>query len=313
MSEGDSPSSQPRIDAAEQIKANNWRQGSILPGRLVQVLDKTGALNMDAENASQASLFSQIVPPILSKCFSISNSASASSGVWVVITHDCDVTNHSLDLEPFVEIVFGELISQQEKDGNKEWGKNSRVLQIASPVGLYEETSFLEFNANTRVAVPRRFLAEFQPADSRLPAETVERFRSWFAKRYVRRGFADTFNERTRKAVSKLRKKFKKTGHLVSGVYLLVADDELEGDYEVIVWVAMRTADYDNSSKRKDANVLMGTIEAELDGCDGVTVLDSELRSEAEISLDDLRLMKRWDFDDLTLRDEPQDTIPPQV
>ncbi len=205
------------------------------------------------------------------------------------------------------------MISLQEKDGNKEWGKNSRVLQIAAPDGLYVETSFLEFNANTRVAVPRRFLAEFHPAAARLPAETVERFRSWFAKRYVRRGFADTFNERTRKAVSKLRKKFKKTGHLVSGVYLLVADDELEGDYEVIVWVAMRTADYDNSSKRKDANVLMGTIEAELDGCDGVTIVNSELRSETEISLDDLRRMKRWDFDDLTLRDEPQDTIPPEV
>ncbi len=48
MSDRDSPESQPTIDAAAQIKANHWRQGSILSSHLVQVLDKAGALNIDA-------------------------------------------------------------------------------------------------------------------------------------------------------------------------------------------------------------------------------------------------------------------------
>ena len=54
----------------------------------------------------------------------------------------------------------------------------------------------------------------------------------------------------------------------------------------------------------------MRTIEAELDNCDGIDVVQSELRSESQVSLAELRLLKRWDFDDLTLRDDDPDAIP---
>ena len=42
---------------------------------------------------------------------------------------------------------------------------------------------------------------------------------------------------------------------------------------------------------------------ARLDDCDGIEVLESSLKSEVDVTLDDLRVLKRWDsVDDLSLR-----------
>jgi hypothetical protein len=267
---------------AEQIKQSGWRQGSILSDDLVASLVAVDALPEFSE-----------------------------AGRWVVVSHDCDVTNASLSAEPRVELIFGERICLEKKDGNKEWGKNSRLLQVSDPLKNAGQEHF-QFNAHHRFWIPRQCLIGHRPADQILTLETVHRLAIWLTKRYIRSAFPDEFNERTRPAVNRLRKKFKKSGDLLTGVYVLVEDVELatDEDYKIIVCGVMRDQQFADHAMREAATKLQNLIEAELDKCDGIAIVQSDLRSESQISLAELRLLKRWDFDDLTLRDEDSDAIP---
>ena len=55
---------------------------------------------------------------------------------------------------------------------------------------------------------------------------------------------------------------------------------------------------------------MLGAIEAAFAGCDSVHLKACELRSEADVSVDDLLRLKRWDYDDLTFRIGGSDDFP---
>ncbi|MEZ6115545.1 MAG: hypothetical protein R3C28_03075 [Pirellulaceae bacterium] len=187
-------------------------------------------------------------------------------------------------------------------------GKNARKLQIEFDDKTYE------FDAATRMMLPRVLLAQHTPRQYQLDRETVQHIISWVARKYIRSAFPDEFNERIRPAANKLRKVFKKQGGLLSAIFLTVSDEEFgrDQDYELVIFGAMRVLDHNDSKKRREAQKLVDKIEAELEQCDGIEVESSELRSEAEISLADIRVMKRWENDiDLTLREEGEDAVPP--
>ena len=54
------------------------------------------------------------------------------------------------------------------------------------------------------------------------------------------------------------------------------------------------------TKKRTSAQTLLDRVEAIFGTCSGVGDCITELRSEAELSLHDMRTLKRWDFDDLS-------------
>ncbi|EAQ82794.1 hypothetical protein DSM3645_10352 [Blastopirellula marina DSM 3645] len=93
---------------------------------------------------------------------------------------------------------------------------------------------------------------------------------------------------------------------------MVVVDDELEEDetYKIIVYAVMHDDEYASSSSRKAAQLLVDQVESRLSGCEGVTVEIACLKPEAEITLSDLRLLKRWDFDYLSLRDPDSEDLP---
>jgi len=267
---------------AEKVKFNGWRQGSILTDGLVtELAEKSLLRDLDKTN-----------------------------GKWVVLSHDCDVTNHSLTLEPNVEVIFGAMIDEDQRDGNKELGKSGRVLQSAGSVVDGVETR-LEFSIHDRICFARDLLLNHRPSDLTLKIETVYRLAAWVAKRYTRRGFADDFNARVRPCVKKLPKKFKKNGDVVSAIYLLVDDDEkpVNEAYEIEVWVVMRTEDYKDLTKRDQATGLLNDLESAFESATGIDIKGTDVKSEQDVSLDDIRVMKRWDFDDLTLKDGLQEEI----
>ena len=104
---------------------------------------------------------------------------------------------------------------------------------------------------------------------------------------------------------------FKKNGDVVSAIYLLVDDDEkpLNEAYEIEVWVVMRTEDYKDLTKRDQATGLLNDLESAFEAATGIEVKGTDVKSEQDVSLDDIRVMKRWDFDDLTLKDGLQEEI----
>lgn len=271
-------------DDASPVKANGWRQGSILPKPLIAKLRDQGTLPTDWSDET----------------------------VLIVVSHDCDVTNVSFTAEPFVELIAAHAIYSSDRKGHMQWGKNPRRYQFTSGIGGHE--SHYELSVHDKLTIPRTRLVDYQPdADRVLGTEDVRSICAWIAKRYTRAAFPDAFNERTRKAINDLRKSFKANGHLLTGIYILVQDDELDADdpYEVTVWATMRENRFANHDERAEAQKLVNEIESALASCKGIDIIATELRAESEVSLSDLRLLKRWDFDDLSLRDLSKSEIPP--
>ena len=266
---------------AREIKENGWRQGSILSKHLVDTLVDKKVL--------------------VSPC----------NGVWIVISHDCDVTNESLTLEPNVELLFARSLEPNEIDGNRMWGKNSRVIQFKSDSLLSIAVAF-ECDCQERVLIKREWLLGRKPPTYDLESEIKLLIANWLAKRYRRASFADSFNERTRGATNKIRRKAKKVAELITGIYLLVVDDELppETDYDIIVIATMRNQDYENIDNQEAAVAFLGEIESRFSESDGINVVHAELRSEAELSLAEFLKLRRWDFDDLTVRHEGPEKLP---
>lgn len=265
---------------AQQVKVNGWRQGSVLGNALVQEITGAGKLP-----------------------------SHSGEGKWIVISHDCDVTNGSFENEPNVELLYAKVLSDDEIDGNRNWAKNTRLLQFESNVP--PGPVVYGCDANQRMVVHREPLSRHKPAPQAIEASLVGLIANWIAKRYRRAAFPDNFNIRTTRAASKIRDKAKKKGKWISGIYLLVSDDELPFNkiYDVILIATMRVTDYSDEHARKSATELLGVIESAFASCQGVNLVASELRSESDVSIDDLLRLKRWDYDDLTMRHEGPDAF----
>ena len=222
------------------VKENGWRQGCVLRPTLVRRLIKDGAIHtrIQPDNRQSTDFFRGLLV-YLTNCFGRLRhvkALNADTDLWIVVSHDCDVTNSDFAAEPWVELLRLKL--SPEKKGDLHWGKNPRRYQLAdSTTG-----SLLEVEIHDLVRVSRWYLADDVPDDARrLDELNVRRLVRWIAQRYVRSAFADAFNDRTRPAVKRLAKHFKRNGHLLTGIYLTVSDEELDRgkDYEIDVCATM--------------------------------------------------------------------------
>jgi hypothetical protein len=273
----------PADDDVSCIRDNGWRQGSIFPATLTSQLREQNHLT-DAEDGD----------------------------LFFVLSHDCDVTNNRLDVEPYCDVVRVRCVPQDMKDGTRFWGKSPRRYQFSddsSGTDLY-----FEVRIHDVARIPRRCLVGATPDDTwHFSRENIHSICRWISRRYVRASFPDAFNERTARALQNVRQSLKRHGDVLEGLYVVVADDELAAgqDYEIIVWVTMREELYRSPEHRTKAQRLVDEFETHLADCDGICVSEVELRSEADVSLADIRKLKRWDFDDLSLRTGSESTLPP--
>jgi hypothetical protein len=237
----------------------------------------------------------------------------ATCELWIVVSHDCDVCNSNIEAEPFVEVVPARIVEEGGRDGNKNWGKNPRKIQFA--LQRQDESVHYEVSIHDLTRIPKTFLSIPPDASDSIDAENLNAIIRWISKRYIRASFPDNFNDRTRPAVRALRKELKQRGRLLTGIYMIVDDEELENenDYEIIVWATMRDQNYGNPDERQHAQALVDQIEAQFVACEGIDITAIELRAESEVSLADLYLLKRWDFDDLSLRDSEDSEFPPNA
>ncbi|UFP94871.1 hypothetical protein [Gloeobacter morelensis] len=258
-----------------------WRQGSILSPDLVkEVLERCKL----GEKVGEQSLL-------------------------IVVTHDCDLNNVSFDNEPFFEFLVAEERNLPREDGNLTWGKNPRKLQFTLEGRVYEVSIHDRFKA------PREMLLAGAPApDKALASQLVRSICQWIAKRYSRAVFADTFNERLRPVKRDMKKKLQQHGARITGIYAAVTNEELGEDksYKVAIRATMQDQDFDNWEVRKEAQKGFDMVIAKIDSCEGIDVVDDELLPERDLSLSDLHLLKRWDFDDLSYSQGDEDTIAPE-
>jgi hypothetical protein len=261
-----------------RIKGLGWRQGSIVPPELAGQISE--AAKLPAMDPAQ--------------------------DLVIVVSHDCDVTHNSLSDEPHVELLLAKLRPETTVDGSLRHGRNPRRLQFRVRVG--GEVRLAEARGHERILVDRQELLGHRPDPRRvLDGGAPGEIANWLAKRYIRAAFPDAFEQRIRPSKKAVRKALKSDGEDIQAIWIAADSwDELpEGSsYHILIVATMADTDFGDEAKRKKAWVALGKVEAKLHDCDGVVIEDATLKNETEVTLDDVRSMRRFDFDYLS-SDEP--------
>jgi len=155
--------------------------------------------------------------------------AHADTSCAVVISHDCDLANDDLQIEPDVEIIIGCHLTRG--DGNYFWAKAPRTLHMEV---LHDGApAVVELIATAKHFIPKQTLAAFTPDTAySFPAKSLSALRSWLAVRYNRAAFPDPFvNRLSESKVDKaLAKLIEPVGQHLSAVYFDV-DAGMEIDH----------------------------------------------------------------------------------
>jgi len=219
--------------------------------------------------------------------------------VAIVVSQDCDLLNEDLAKEPVFEILVAKRIKRL--DGNFIKGRNPRRINVsASRAG---ETWLLDAHASSRSFQSREVLLGNRP-DGDVAADDLDYLKRWLGRRYYRAAFPDNFNERIRPANDKIEARLLNLSKPLTSVFLAVSDAELPPgrDYEITIYGAMLDDDYQDQALRDAALQEMTALATAVGGCTGISVLDFDVRGEADISLNDLRTLSRWDYDSLSLK-----------
>lgn len=264
---------------ASKVAELGWRQGSVLPASLLNKLQRHGKLPKEFDT---------------------------SSDVLVVVSQDCDVCNSRFDSEPWAELIVAKAVPEIRKQYR--YGKHPRFIEFEAK--QEDETLYFASSAHNRLRIDRRELALHSPrADLHLSPRTVRDMKHWIARRYIRDAFPDEFERRISKQKRRFEDKiFKKAGKggLFTAIFVLTSEDELSEaeNYEVILWLTMTTDDYESQENREAVEKLAGQIANTMQECEGIEVTDYEVKSEADMSLDDRRSFKRWDYDALSFAED---------
>lgn len=136
----------------------------------------------------------------------------------VVISHDCDLANDVLQMEPDVEVIVGRHLPKG--DGNYFWAKAPRTLHV--DVLQSDTAAVVELVATAKRLIPKQALAAFLPdAAYSFPGKSLSALRSWLGVRYNRAAFPDLFVDRLSqsKVDKRLAKIIEPVGNLLSAVY----------------------------------------------------------------------------------------------
>ena len=255
------------------FEEQGWRQGSVLPRELgLMLIPDPPSLGVD--------------------------------DIAVVVSQDCDVTNSSLMSEPTVEVIIGRPV--RSEDGGLKHGRNPRRIQFPTSAVDYEAS------VHERFVLDRAHLRDRRPDETTLDPATVRSLASWLARRYDRVAFPTAFNDRLKPRRKTVFRELKRCG-VLSAVYLLMSPEELDQESDYVIGVCGSvTREHDNSTDRETAVKALDKLCVELGKCVGIVVTDHEVRSESEITLDDLRFFRRWDVDYLSERADPPDAPAPR-
>lgn len=136
----------------------------------------------------------------------------------VVISHDCDLANDALQIEPNVEIIIGRHLPKG--DGNYFWAKAPRTLHV--DVLRNDAATIVELVATAKSTIPKQALAAFAPDTTfSFPGKSLSALRLWLGVRYNRAAFPDPFVNRLSQSMvdKRLAKIIEPFGNLLSAVY----------------------------------------------------------------------------------------------
>jgi len=226
----------------------------------------------------------------------------------VVITHDCDLANDDLGVEPFVEVIVATRVDSP--DGNCRHAKNARRLHLDWQQA--NTVLCLELLATRKCRVAKSDLADFTPVANAILAPADKHIlQSWLAARYRRQALPDSLVERLRYVFQRLEKKGKTQASTVIGYWLsfapageLPVDEPYDLDICIVYTIDSPDADTAASAIADDVSERFAALVAK-SGAGGVVLGVCEAFSEEEFTLRDIRQHVEYRLDYLSNRAFP--------
>ncbi len=231
----------------------------------------------------------------------------------IAISHDCDIANDNLGVEPAVEFIFASILEQH--NGNYTHGKNPRTLHL-DYINNDEEV-FLELLASKRVILQKSVIERVQADNAyKLTNHSQQILQSWLATRYRRHALPNSLMERLRPVFAYIEKEGKKNS---SGIlsFRLSYDpkDELspEEPYELLLSIVYitdkdeyRTMSEEIAQRLKEE---FPNLLAKTKGKGTVDLRRCEAFSEMEFTVRDMRDTVEFHLEHLSYRTEPSEPV----
>jgi len=253
----------------------------------------------------------------------LSHPETPDSTCVVVISHDCDLANDALQIEPDVEVIVGRHLPQG--DGNYFWARAPRTLHV--DVLRANTPAVVELVATAKALIPKEALAAFAPDTAfSFPGKSLSALRSWLGVRYNRAAFPDPFVDRLSqfKVDKRLQKLIEPVGNLLSAVYFDVDGsqevDHSDGSpYDLKIVLAYPPGD-DPEHTADEVEKLEAAIEdlfskKHFDQAtgkwNGIALKGCMSISEDDLTVSKARLLTQWRLEYMTLKaDEEQPGAP---
>lgn len=267
-----------------QLEESGWRQGSaVRPSDLQRLLDIIGM-------PYEADL------------------------VLLLASQSCDIAHNNVDLDPYIELSVARKI--EDPNGHFTYNKNPRTLHTHITCRTGDEDVFteenLELRAFERTTIQKEKFVGLQPDFDRvLEHRQLKSYVAWLAARYSRPALPTTFNDQI-KAVDpkdKLRNKVKKGNEQLVGIYVeIIPDAEVKDDesYGVNLLGLLPAGFVGDSSEAENAIIAYAEVLR-----DAGMEVTSAIRTEAQISLADIKRFKRFYYDDLSIKEGAP--LPPET
>jgi len=232
----------------------------------------------------------------------------------IAISHDCDIANDNLNIEPFVEFVLGR--SVEEIDRNKEFGKNPRELDLKAR--HFDAAVFLEFYAPQKIIINKELLVGVEPDDEYIIEDSeLLALRGWLAARYRRHAFPDSFNERFFPIAKAIEQKGKKNPSGIIGYWVdyQPRDIELPAEEPYEVWLYIVYAEDNQAYKIKaeelalNLNSNFSKLKEKSKASGDLDLRECEAYSERGFTLADMRELLQYHLEYISYRVDPPGPI----
>ena len=155
----------------------------------------------------------------------------------LVISHDCDVANDNMALEPDVEVVL--LAPLSVADRSLTHGKNPRCLHFSVVDDAGGENLF-EAKAGSKYRLDKKRLAHHEPyTDYTVDTRTLDLLQRWLACRYKRHALPNSLVARGGRFLQLIQKRVKKEADSIVGIWVSFDPDgevDEETPYELNVY-----------------------------------------------------------------------------
>lgn len=227
----------------------------------------------------------------------------------VIVSQTCDVLAKKIESEPLVEILHCKPISKLRQD-YKEL-RSTRILDFKPNRESHEGIVLTAHAIKDRYIVPREILQNYDPDSARrLSTIATTRILNWYALRYARPAWPDSFVKRISHAKKELEAILLPIKDDVAElrISIVVKNSELQENepYHIAIYFVVDESIWNEDVEaRAVIHSAFAAFASKINSCTGVAVIEelSNVFSGANFSWQATKNSDEWNFANLTHRD----------